>query len=101
MVNWLLFSTFNILYVGTVMTSFYYACTQIRASWFRTNQSEQESYDREGDTVTSVCVTNKTDMALQGQIAPNLININFVTLFWCTKTEITDGTGILVLVRVL
>ena len=68
MVNWLLFSTFDIVYAATVMTSFYYASTQTRDNWFQTNQPEQESDDRAGDTVTSVCVTNEKDMALQWQI---------------------------------
>ena len=34
----------------------------------QTNQPEHESDDHAGDTVTSVCVTNEKDMALQRQI---------------------------------
>ena len=56
------------VYTGTVMTSFYYASTPIRGNWFQANQPEHESDDHAGDTVTSVCVTNEKDMALQRQI---------------------------------
>ena len=50
------------------MTSFYYASQTARENWFQTNQPEHESDDHVGDTVTSVCVTNEKDMALQRQI---------------------------------
>ena len=36
--------------------------------WFQTNQPERELGDRAGDTVTSLCVFNEKDMALQWQI---------------------------------
>ena len=61
-----------------------------------TNQPEHESDDRSGDTVTSVCVTDKKDTILQRQIWST-----FVTVLWCSRTKITDGTGISVLVGVL
>ena len=82
---------------GTMITSFYYASTTTYGNWFQTNQPpEHELDDRGGDTVTSVCVTNEKDMALQWQIwSPS------VTVLWCSKTKISDGTRILVLVRVL
>ena len=44
----------------------------------------------------SVCVTNEKDMPLQWQIWST-----FVTVLWCSKTKITDGTRILIIVRVL
>ena len=47
-------------------------------------------------SITSLCVTNEKYMALQQQIWST-----FVTVLWCSKSKITDGTGILVLVRVL
>ena len=78
------------------MTSCYYASMPTRGSWFQTNQPELESDDHAGGPVTSVCVTNEKDTALQRQVWSI-----FVTLLWCSKTEITDGTRILVLVRVL
>ena len=43
-----------------------------------------------------MCVTNEKDTVQQRQIWST-----FVTVLECSKTEITDGTGILVLVRVL
>ena len=86
----------RILYVGTVMTSCYPGSTSTRGSWFQTNQPEHESDDRASDPVSSVCVTNERETALQWQIWST-----FVTGLWCSKTEITDGTGIFVLVRVL
>ena len=46
--------------------------------------------------LTSVCDTNEKDMALLQQIWST-----FATVLWFSKTKITDGTGILVLVRVL
>ena len=52
----------------TVMTSFYFASTLTCSKWFQTNQPEHELYDRAGDIVASVCVTNGTDMALQQQV---------------------------------
>ena len=84
------------VYVGTVMTSCYPGSTSTRGSWFQTNQPEYESDDRAGDPVTPVCITNEKDTALQRQIWST-----FVTGLWCSKTEIKNGTGILVLVRVL
>ena len=50
------------------MTSLYNASTPTRGNWFQTNQPERESGDRAGDTVTSVCVINEKNMALQRQI---------------------------------
>ena len=44
--------------------SFYYVSTATRGNWFQANQLEHESNDRTGDTVPSVYVTNKKDMAL-------------------------------------
>ena len=46
--------------------------------------------------LTSVCVINEKDMALQQQIWST-----FITVLWCSKTKITNGTRILVLARVL
>ena len=83
-------------YAGTVMTSFYYATIQTLGNWFQTNQPEHELDDCTGDPVTSLCVTNEKDMALQQQIWSS-----FISILWCSKSKITDGTGILVLVRVL
>ena len=69
------------------MTSFDYAVTPTCGNWFHTNQPEHESDDRLGNTLTS-----EEDMALQRQF----LSI-FVTLLWfSTKTEIMDGTGIFV-----
>ena len=45
---------------------------------------------------TSVCVTSVIDVTLQWQIWST-----FVTVVWCSKTKTRDGTGILVLVRIL
>ena len=57
---------------------------------------QNKTDDRAGDTVTCVCVTNEKNMALQQQIWST-----FVTVLWFRKTKTTDGTGILVLLRVL
>ena len=51
-----------------MMTSFNYASTPKRNSWFQTNQPKYELDDCAGDTITSVSVTNENDMALQRQI---------------------------------
>ena len=56
------------VYAGTVMTSFYNASSPTRGNWFQTNQPEHESDDCPADIVTSVCVANEKDMALQWQI---------------------------------
>ena len=50
------------------MTSFCYASTPTCGNWFQPNQTEHESDDRASDTVTSMCVTNEKDIALQLQI---------------------------------
>ena len=55
-------------YTGTAMTSFNYAMIPTRGNWFLTNRLEHESDDRTGNTVSSVCVSNGKDMALQRQI---------------------------------
>ena len=68
----------------------------IRGNWFQTKTREHESDDRAGNTVSSVCVTNGKDMALQRQIWST-----FVTVLWFRKTEFQDSAGILILVRVL
>ena len=67
------------------MTSFYYASKPLRGNWFHTNQPEHESDDRAGDTVTSVCVTNEKDIALQQHSWST-----FVTELWCSKTNILN-----------
>ena len=54
------------------MMSIYYASTPTRGNWFQTNQPEHESDDRAGDTVTSVCVTNEREIALQLQFDQHL-----------------------------
>ena len=46
--------------------------------------------------ISNMCVANEKDMALRRKIWSR-----FVTVLWCSKTEITDRTGILVLERVL
>ena len=73
------------------MTLFYYAVASTRGNWFQTNQPEHESDDRAGDTGTSVCVLPmRKILHFSGKFEQHL---------WYSKTEITDGTGILVLVR--
>ena len=64
------------------MTSFYYASIPTHGNWFQTNQPEHEWDDHAGDPVTSVCVTNEKDMALQWQIWST-----FVTVLWCRKKQ--------------
>ena len=59
----------------------------------QTNQ-KLEPDDHAGNTVTSVCVTNEKDMALQQQIRST-----FVTVMRFSRTRITDGTVILILER--
>ena len=81
------------------MTSFDCVMIATRGNWFQTNPLEQESDDRAGNrvsSVSSVCVTNGKDVALQRQIWST-----FVTVLWFHKTEIQNSAGILVLVRVL
>ena len=56
------------MYAGTVMTSFPYAIIQIHGNWFQTNPQEHKSDDLADNTISSVCVTNGKDMALQWQI---------------------------------
>ena len=56
------------LYASTDMTSFYYASIPTRGKPVPANQLEHKSNDHTGDTVTSVCVTNEKDTALQRQI---------------------------------
>ena len=55
-------------YAGTVMMSFDYVVIPTHGNWFQTNPLKNESYDRAGNTVSSVCVTNGKDMELQRQI---------------------------------
>ena len=62
------------------MTSFYYGSIPTHGNWFQTNQPEHGWDDHAGDPVTSVCVTNEKDMALQWQIWST-----FVTVLWCRK----------------
>ena len=69
---------------------FYYASTPTCGNWFQTIQLKHKSDDHAGDAVISVSVTNETDTALQLQIWST-----FVTVLWCSKIEITDGTGII------
>ena len=90
-----------IVYAGTVITSCYHVSSPTRGSWCKKTkqnkkQPEHESDDHAGDLVTSVCVTNEKDTAQQRQIW----STSFIVL-WCSKIEITDGTGIFGLVRVL
>ena len=40
---------------------------QTRGNWFQTNPLEHESDDSVDNTISSVCVTNGKDMALQRQ----------------------------------
>ena len=76
------------------MMSFDHVMIPTRGSWFQTNSLlDHESDDRAGNTVSSACVTNGKDMALQRQILST-----FVTVLWFRKTEIQDRAGILVLV---
>ena len=87
---------------GTVMTSFCYASTPTRDNCMgvhvnKANRAELD--DRAGDTgtVTSMCVTNKKDMAhLSGKFDWHY----FVTVLRCSITKITGEVGILVFVRV-
>ena len=51
-----------------MMTSFDHVMIPTRDDWFQTNPLEHGSDDRAGNTVSSVCVTNGKDMALQRQI---------------------------------
>ena len=93
--------TFHVVseYAGTVITSLCNASTTTRGNWFQTNQPKHESDDRAGDTVTSVGITNEKR---NGTSAANLIIIcHCIVVMWCSKTNITDGTWILVLVSVL
>ena len=83
-------------YAGTVMTSFEHIMIPTRGNWFQTNPLEHELGDRAGNTLSSVCVTNGKDMALQRQIWST-----FVTVLWFRKTKIKNRAGILILVRVL
>ena len=53
---------------GYWMTSFDHVMIPTRGNWFQTNPLEHESNDRTGNTVSSMCVTNEIDMALQWQI---------------------------------
>ena len=71
-------------YPGTVMMSYYYALMPTCGSWFKTNQPEHESDGHAGDPVTSVCVTNEKDTALQWQIWST-----FVTVLWSKVWEAT------------
>ena len=50
------------------MMSFDHLMILTRGNWFQTNPLEHELDDRAGYTVSSVCVTNGKDMALQRQI---------------------------------
>ena len=59
----------SLIYAGTVMTSFdYIVNTNTWKLWFQTNTLEHELDDRADNTVSSVCVTNEKNMALQRQI---------------------------------
>ena len=40
-------------------------------------------------------------LRVRGTLPSRIFTVTFVTVLWCSKTKITDGTGILVLVRVL
>ena len=62
--------------------------------WLQTNPLEHESDDRADHTVSSVCIANGKDMALQ-----RLIWSTFVTVLWFRKTKIPDRAWRLVLVR--
>ena len=83
-------------YTISVMTSFnYYTITPTHGNCFQTNQPEHESDDHAGNTITSVC----NHWERYGTSAANWST--FVNVLWSSKTKITDGIGILVLVRVL
>ena len=62
-------------YASSVMMSYHNASTPTSGSWLQTNQPEHESDDCGGDTVTSVCVTNEKDMALQQQIWSTFVTV--------------------------
>ena len=61
-------NTNSLQYAGTVMTSFDHVMIPTRGNQFQTNPLEHELDDHAGNTVSSVCVTNGKDMALQRQI---------------------------------
>ena len=74
---WFLVDAFT-LYAGKVIKSF--DCNIIIpkcGNWFQTNPLEHESSDHADSTVSSGCVTNGKDMALQRHIWST-----FVTLLW-------------------
>ena len=71
------------------MTSFYYASTPTRGSWFQTNQPEHESDDRAGDPVTCVCVSNEKDRHCSGKF-------DHLSLYRdATKPKLQTGPGYL------
>ena len=73
------------------MMSFYYAIIPARGNWL--NKPDRESDDR----AFLLCVLPLRKIwHYSGKIRST-----FVIVLWFSKTEITDGTGILVLVRVL
>ena len=79
-----------------IVMAFYYIIIPTCGNWFQTNPLEHESDDHSSNTVSSVCVTNGKDTALQWQIWST-----FVTVLWFCKTEIQDRARISILVRVL
>ena len=78
------------------MMSYNYAISPTRGNWFQTNQPRHESDDPVGNTVTpSVCVANEKLMVLSGKFDQQL------SLYRGSVNHNSDGTGILVLVRIL
>ena len=75
-------------YAGTIMTSFNYNVNTTTWKLVPNKPLEHESDDRADKAVSSVCVTNGKDMALQRQILSR-----FATVLWFHKTEIPDRAG--------
>ena len=84
-------------YAGTVIMSFDHVIISTPGNWFQTNTLEHESDDRTGNTVSSVCVTNGKDTALEWQIWPTYVTV----LCFRKNHDSRYRAGILILVRVL
>ena len=61
-----------LIYACTVNTSFDHVMIPTHGNWFQTNPLLHESDDRAVNTVSSVCVTNGKDMALQRKFDQHL-----------------------------
>ena len=81
------------VYAGTGMMSFDCVMILTQGNWFQTNQLEMNQMIVLVIQLSSVCITNGEDMALQRQIRSTS-----VTVLWFCKTEIQDRAWILVLV---